>query len=135
MPKQEAKSAFEIPGLDPEMIAASQRKNLDALQQANQVALEGARAVLERQLKIGHEVMTELSAIFGAARQPSESPGDWVVRQVETSKKALETSIANARELTELMTKVNTDALGVLTHRISEGLDEVRDYARKRSGG
>jgi phasin family protein len=125
---------FDLPGLDPELIAASQRKNLEALQQANHVALEGARTVLQRQFEIGREVVAEMSTIFGTLGQPGGSPGDWVVRQVETSKKAIETSVASARALAELMTKVNTEALDVLAHRVSEGLDEVRDYARKRAG-
>jgi phasin family protein len=100
MPKKEAGAgAAEVPGFDSAMIVASQRKNLDALQQA------------------------------------SATPEEWIVRQVETSKKALEISLANARELARLMTKVNTDALDVLTHRISESLDEVRDYAKKRTDG
>jgi phasin family protein len=136
MPKKEAGAgAAEVPGFDSAMIVASQRKNLDALQQANQVALEGAHAVLQRQCEIGRAVMDEVSAVFGTLGQPSATPEEWIVRQVETSKKALEISLANARELARLMTKVNTDALDVLTHRISESLDEVRDYAKKRTDG
>jgi phasin family protein len=128
--KAGVKSGFD--GIDPEAVVTSQYKNVEALRKANQLAVEGAQAVLRRQIEIGRDVMIELSAILGALARPSASPEDWMVSQAERSKKALESSVSNARELTELVRRANREAFDVITKRVTESLGEVRDYANKR---
>ena len=39
--------------------------------------------------------------------------------------------LSNAKELTELVTKANTEAFNVISKRVTESLDEVRDFAKK----
>src|ERR1700730_2491935 len=46
---------FRLPGLDVEAIVATQRKNLEALTQANQLAIEGVRALAQRQAEIAQQ--------------------------------------------------------------------------------
>ena len=48
------------------------------------------------------------------------------------SKHAIEKGLSNAKELTELVTKANTEAFNVINKRVTESLDEVRDFAKKR---
>jgi phasin family protein len=127
--------AFNLGGFSPERIADAQRRNLEALQQANQIALEAAQAVLRRQLEIGREVMAEWTAVFSAFGQPGQTMQDWMAGHAERSTKAIEASVANARELAELMTKANSGALEVLTKRVNESLDEMRDTAGTRRIG
>jgi phasin family protein len=47
-------------------------------------------------------------------------------------RQAIEKGVANARELTEMVTKANTEAFNVINKRVTEGLDEIRDFAKKR---
>jgi phasin family protein len=61
------------------------------------------------------------------------SPEDRVAKQAEYSKQALEKGVANARELTEIVTKANSEAFAVLNKRVTESLDEVSEYAKKRA--
>ena len=125
-------SEFRMPGIDLEAVAASQRKNIEALTQANQLAVEGVQAVVRRQVEIARQAMEEFSSMFRDFVQPSGSPEDRIAKQAEYSKHALEKGLTNARELTELMTKANTEAFNVLNKRVTESLDEVRDFAKKR---
>jgi phasin family protein len=125
-------SDFRMPGIDLEAVAASQRKNIEALTQANQLAVEGVQAVVRRQVEIARQAMEEFSSMFRDFVQPNGSPEDRLAKQAEYSKQALEKGLTNARELTELMTKANTEAFNVLNKRVTESLDEVRDFAKKR---
>jgi phasin family protein len=125
-------SDFRVPGIDLEAVAASQRKNLEAFTQANQLAVEGVQAVVRRQVEITRQAMEEFSTMFRDFVQPSGSPEDRLAKQAEYSKQALEKGLTNARELTELMTKANTEAFNVINKRVTESLDEVRDFAQKR---
>jgi phasin family protein len=126
---------FRMPGVDLEAVAASQRKNLEAFTQANQLAVEGVQAVVRRQVEITRQAVEEFSSMFRDFVQPSTSPEDRIAKQAEFSKQALEKGISNARELTELMTKANTEAFNVINKRVTESFDEVRDFAQKRAGG
>ena len=121
-----------LPGLDVEAIVATQRKNLEALTQANQLAVEGVRALAQRQAEIAQQAFAEASALFREWTQPS-APHDRLAKSVDAAKQAFEKGLANAQELSELTTKASTDVLSVITRRVSEGFDEARLYTKKHS--
>jgi phasin family protein len=123
---------FRVPGVDVEAVVASQRKNIEAFTQANQLAVDGVQAVFRRQAEIARTAIEEFSSMFRDFVQPAGSPEDKLAKQAEYSKVALEKGLANARELTELVTKANTEAFNVINKRVTESLEEVRDYAKKR---
>jgi phasin family protein len=123
---------FRVPGIDVEAVVASQHKNIEALTQANQLAVEGVQALLHRQSEITRSAIEEFSSMYRDFVQPNGSPGDKIAKQAEYSKVALEKGLANARELTELVNKANAEAFNVINKRVTETFDEVRDYAQKR---
>ena len=123
---------FRVPGVDLEAAVASQRKNIEALTQANQLAVEGVQALMRRQVEITRQAIEDFSAMFRDFVQPNGSPEDRFAKQAEYSKHAIEKGLSNAKELTELVTKANTEAFNVINKRVTESLDEVRDFAKKR---
>jgi phasin family protein len=58
---------------------------------------------------------------------------DRLSKQADFSKTALEKGISNARDISDLVAKANTEAFNVLTRRVTESLEEIRDLARKRA--
>lgn len=121
---------WRLPNIDLDAVAQSQRKNIEALTQANQLALEGTQAWVRRNLELARQGMEELSTMLTEVTKPTGSMEDRLARQAEYSKKAIEKGLANLRDLAELVTKANSEALGVLTKRVSESLEEVRDYTQ-----
>ena len=124
---------FRVPGVDVDAVVATQRKNIEALTQANQLAVEGIQAVARRQVEIARQAVDEFSTVVREFTSPT-SPEDRLAKQAEFTKTILEKALANARELAELVTKANTEAFNVLNKRVTESLDEVRDFAKKRNG-
>ena len=122
---------LRVPGLDVDALVAAQRKNLEALTQANQLAVEGVQAVARRQVEIARQAVEEYTSLLRELSTPV-APEDRLAKQVDVVKGAVEKGLANARELTELATKANTEAFNVINKRFTEGLDEVRDFAKKR---
>lgn len=125
-------AGFSFPGLDIESIVAAQRKNLEALTQANQLAVEGVQAVARRQVEIARETVDEVSSLVREWTQPG-APEERIAKQAEYAKQAFEKGVANARELAELVTKANTEAFSVIQKRVAEGFEELRDYAKQRT--
>lgn len=124
-------AGFTFPGFDVESMVAAQRKNLEALTQANQLAVEGVQAVARRQVELARQAVDEASAVLREWTQPG-APEERLAKNVELAKHAFEKGVANARELAELVTKANTEAFNVIQKRVAEGFEEIRDYTKQR---
>jgi hypothetical protein len=57
--------------VDMETVVAMQRKNIEALTQANQLAMEGAQAILRHQLEMTRRTMEEFTQMFSGLFQPN----------------------------------------------------------------
>ncbi len=124
---------WRMPNFDLEAVAASQRKNIEALTQANQLALEGTQAWLRRNLELARQTMEDMQAMMSDMTKPNGTMEERLARQAEYSKKAIEKSLASIRDLTELATKTNSDTMSVLSKRVSEGIEEARDLAQQKA--
>jgi len=123
---------FRFGGFDVQAMAEAQRKNLEALTQANQLAIESVRALVQRQGEIAQEAANEASAVLRDWTQPG-APEDRMAKSIEAAKLTFEKRVANIRELNDLGSKASADMIGVIARRISEGFDEVRLYAKKQA--
>ena len=112
---------WRIPNIDLDAVAQCQRRNLEALTHANQLALEGTQTWVRRNLELARQSMEDLQAMLSEITKPNGSMEDRLARQAEFSRKAIEKGLENFRGLTELMTKANADAMNVITQRMSEG--------------
>lgn len=125
-------AGFNFPGFDVDTLIASQRKNIEALTQANQLAVEGVQAVTRRQVEIARQAFDEASAAMRDMAQPT-APEERMAKQAELAKQAFEKGVANARELADLVTKAQSEAFAVISRRVTEGFDELRDQAKHRA--
>ena len=122
---------LKIPGVDVESLVSAQRRNIEALTQANHLAVEGVQAVARRQAEILRNGFEEASSLM--RDMIASSPQDRVAKQTEAAKRAIEKSISNAREIAEMVAKVNSEAFDVINKRMTESLDEVRNLVAKKS--
>src|SRR5579863_7390258 len=102
-------AGFSLPGFDVEAVLAAQRKNLEALTQANQLAVEGVQAVARRQVELARQAVDEASSMMREWTTPG-APEERIAKNAEYAKVAFEKGVANARELAELVTKANAEA-------------------------
>jgi phasin family protein len=116
-----------LPFLGPEVetIFASQRKNVEAIIQANRLAFDGVQAVWRRQLDFIQEAVEGLTTHVGDIAPPSGPLNEKLAKHAEYSKQVFGKNLANARELTEIATKATSDATNIFNQRFCEGLDEV----------
>lgn len=121
---------FKVPGFDAAGMLETQRKNMEAITQANRVVFEGAQAVAQRQGEIMRETMEEAAKAMQAVTEAG-SPEDRAAKQAEIVKEAYETALTHVRELSEMSVKSNNEALEVINKRFGESLDELRDEIRK----
>jgi phasin family protein len=121
---------FKVPGVDVDTLVSSQRKNIEALTQANKLAYDGLQAVVKRQVEILRQTVDEVAQATKDIAEPG-SPQDKVAKQTEIAKEAFERSLSNLRELAEMVAKANNEAFDLLNKRFTQNLDEIRDAVLK----
>ena len=116
----------KIPGFDLEAAMAAQRKNIEALNAANQAAVQGMQAVAQRQAEILSQAVNEISVVAQQLASASGNPQELTTKQAEVARKAFEQALANARELAEIVSKSNTEAFAIINKRVTESLQELK---------
>lgn len=116
----------KIPGFDLQAIMDAQRKNIEALNAANQAAVQGMQAVAQRQAEILSQSMSEVSAVAQQLATASSNPQEMTTKQAELVRKAFEQALANMRELAEMVSKSNTEAFAIINKRVTESLQELK---------
>lgn len=125
--------SFRVPGLDVEGLMDTQRKNMEALAQATQVAAQGSTAVSQKQAEILRTAVQEAMSMVGSLK--AADPMATAKAQQKFIKEAFETAVANARELAEMVAQSNRDAYQVIEHRTKESLEELRAAAQSKGAG
>ncbi len=119
---------FQIPGVDVRALIENQRKDLDALARATQVATEGATSVSRRQAEILRGAIEQASSMVRDFKTTG-NPGEMAAAQQKLVAEAFETGLANARELAEMVEKSNREAFEVIQRRTRESIEELRGSA------
>lgn len=115
---------------DMEAVLTAHKRNLEALSDANRVALEGAQAVARRHMEIMQSTMSGLTETMKELAV-NESPASRAAKQADLLKQAYENAVSNTRELGDLIQKANTEAMNRLNHRFSEAMTEMKTLFKK----
>ena len=115
---------FKVPGLDVSKIVEAQRKDIEALTQANQAAFAGVQELARRQTEILQETMAEWQA---AMSQTAGGDTANMAKQAELAQQAFGKAFANMRELAEMAQKSQTQAWEVIQKRFHENLANMRN--------
>ena len=119
---------FRFRPFDVEAVWASQRRNIEALSQANQAAADGVQALARRQIELTRETFEGFSGLIRDWTSPS-SAEDRIAKNTEYLKQMLEKGVTHSRDMATIAAKAGTDAAEILHKRASESLDELRSIA------
>jgi len=117
-----------LPNMD--AFVTANRKNTETLSAVNRIAMEGAQAVARRQMEIMQQSMSEIAEAMTALAS-MKSPRAKAAKQAELVKTAYEHSLANMKELSDLIRHANGEALTLINKRFAEAMDEVKALAQK----
>jgi phasin family protein len=109
---------FKIPGVDFSSIVERERKNIEALAEANRIAFEGWQNLVRRQSEILQDSMKR--AVEESRNQNALKNG------AELARSAFETALGNMRELAEMAAKSQRDAFEVIRKRVEENMNTLR---------
>ena len=109
---------FRMPGVDMASMVAAQRKNVEALVEANSLAYQGLQAIIQKQTEMFMRAMQAMqaAAAAGAGADPT--------RQAEIARRAFEMVVADMRELAEMVRQSQSAAIAHMTERANEHMQE-----------
>jgi len=116
--------------VDVDAIVKSQQKNMEALNAANAVVVEGVKAVAQRQSEIFKTTIADAQTAMNDLGK-IKTPQDAMAKQAELMKGAFEMSLSYMRELSDMVTKSHTESAEKINTRITEGLAEIQNETFK----
>ena len=124
-------SEMKVPAMpDMEAVLATHKRNLEALSEANRLALEGAQAVARRHFEIMQATMASMTEGLKSL-SVTEAPASRAAKQADMLKHSYENAVANTRELGDLIQKSNAEAMQKLNGRFSEAMTEIKTLFKK----
>lgn len=132
MDASKAFGEFKMPFANMESIAASQRKNVEALTAANQALFESIQSFARRQTELARQSFESASSTAQAVIS-APTPQEKVAKQAEATKETLERSLANVKELTELMAKNQYQAIEMVSNCVSQSLSDLQNLVKVSS--
>jgi len=121
-------SEFRFHPFDVEAAWAAQRRNIEALSQANQAAVAGVQALAKHQIELTRATFEGFSVLMRDLAQPA-STEDRIAKNTEYVKQCLENGVKHGGEIATIAAKAGSEAAEILHKRTNEGLDELRALA------
>jgi phasin family protein len=122
---------FRFHPFDVEAVWAAQRRNIEALSQANQAAVAGVQALAKHQTELTRSTFEGFSALLRDLAQPA-STEERITKNTEYVKKVLENGVKHGGEIATIAAKAGSEATEILHKRASESLDEIRSFASQQ---
>jgi phasin family protein len=116
---------YKNPAFDLKGLMETQRKNIQAFSQAQQLAFQGLQAVAQRQGEIISQIVEDNSTL--AKEMLSEgTPEEKISKNAEIFKDVYERSVSNLKELSEMISKSNNEASNVINKRVAATMNEIQ---------
>jgi phasin family protein len=123
-------TAAKMPVVDTDAIIAAQKKNVDALIEANKVATAGYQDVYKRQVALFEAAISQAKDMMSGTKASPMSV-DQATASVDVMKTAFEKTSAYLTELAEMAQKANTSAFEVVKARAEEAAAEIKTATEK----
>ena len=122
---------FNFPVVGVETVVETSRKNFAAMTTASTATVELMKAIAQRQGDMVRAAMEDFSK-HGSDVLAAATVEEKAAKQIDFAKKSYELAIANTKELADLYTKGQTEALEALSIRVAELTEEVKAAFAKK---
>jgi len=122
---------FKLPTVSMESVVEAGRKNFAAMTTVGTASVEVMKTIAQRQGDMFRAAMEDFSK-HGSDVLSAATVEEKAAKQIDFVKKSYEAALANTKEIADLYTKGQTEALAAINDRISELTEEVKAVIAKR---
>jgi len=112
---------FQLPSVDIDALIDWQRRDMEALTEANRQASEGIKALVERRNEILRETLSEWQAAIKDA-----TSAEAMSKRAEAATQGMQRAIANFRELSEMEAQARNNTWKVVQERMQENMANLQ---------
>ncbi len=127
---QKTLESINVPGVDVSQILDAQRRNVEAITEANRIALAGVQSLMQRQAEIMQESVDEATRMMQEF-DPADDPTDRLAKQTALAQEAFQSALDRMRELATMASKSQAETFEAIQARFNESLEEIRSSLRK----
>jgi phasin family protein len=121
---------FKVPGVDMSAIVEARRKDIEAIVEANKTAYDSMQALARKQTEM---LSTAMQDIQEAAKGLSGGAGITDPKKhAEVARNACVKALADMKDLAEIATKSQTEAMASITQRANEHMAEIRKMLERK---
>jgi phasin family protein len=113
-------------------IAASGRKDLEALIKANQKSYQGLQSVVKRQTEMLRDSITTWQGTVKSL--PGTDPKESIAKLDKMGRDAFKQALEDIRELADMAAKSQAEAFEIVRERITNNVDEVKKLLKQPGG-
>ena len=122
---------FKIPTVTMETMVETGRKNFAAMTTLGTAAAESMKAIAQRQGDMFRVAMEDFSK-HGSDVLSAATVEEKAAKQIDFVKKSYEAALANTKEIAELYSKSQAEALSAISERVAELTEEVKAAIAKK---
>ena len=120
----------KLPTLDLDALMVAQKKNMDALVEANKIAAAGYQDLFKKQVAMVEAAMADAQTQLSDLKMDQFAP-ESATKRADAVKGAFDKAVADLNELGELARKTNLDAFDVVKTRVEASVEELKDLMPK----
>ena len=109
---------MQMPGVDLGRLADDARKNIEAVQAANQAVVSGWQALAQKQMEMFQETMQR----WQASMTPPTGDAASMEKQAERAREGFERALENMKELAEIASDSQSRAFEIMRARFEENM-------------
>ena len=122
---------FKLPTVNVETFVETARKNFATMTSLNNAAVEQMKTIAQRQGDMVRAAMEDFSK-HGSEVLAAATVEEKAAKQIDFLKKSYDSAITNTKELADLYTKGQTEAVTALSARVAELTEEVKAALAKK---
>ena len=122
---------FKIPTVNMETMVETGRKNFAAMTALGTAAVESMKTIAQRQGDMFRVAMEDFSK-HGSDVLSAATVEEKAAKQIDFVKKSYEAALANTKEIAELYSKSQSEALSAISERVAELTEEVKAAIAKK---
>lgn len=121
---------FKSTPFDIQSLLETQRKNMQAVSEAQQVTVENLQAIAQRQGEFFSQLVEENSNM-AKAFMGEGTPEEKIAKQADLFKKLYERNVKNMDDLASMVTSCNQEASKIINKRVSASITEIKNSLEK----
>jgi len=128
MPKFDFSTLPMMKPVDTDAVMAAHRRNVEAMTSAGQILADGVRSFAQRQTEIVQTRFSEFNSKAETYLKPEKATEVDLKGRVDDVKSVYEQAVSDTRELMEIVTKAQADALHVMNQCVLANLEDMKKF-------